>query len=464
MSKKIKHTDLPSIADIEDEGNKIDSYPIDESMDNPNAGDAVVYDYNGKKYQVITWNEKAEQQRAGDKTINELDDDDEFASGGSISKSKARKILHDGTVHGHPLTEKQRKFFGARASGYPEKKASGGILLSDFENYYATHGALFGGGYFSREKMAGGGAVTESIQKEKDELLARSYNEEHFSAKEHERLRELLGKMGNYQSRLNKFDVEENADAPNYVKAIKWAKANGYYMSDDTSYNGYIFFEKIICDGEHKLQLQVYDDIKKKAEPNFTQYNKEADFGQSILSETTYRFKQEHDASDWNSKDLDELFALAIRKEKELEASCKMAGGGKVADKKKSEEAWKKIKEEKLYLLTRDEYAKKIIRERLKDWKKEKGTYFKVTLGGANTGYFGGNWWDEKTLREYLSSTPTGEKDQIAYVEKDGKVLFSFERYMAIVRKAESENLYKEAVADKKITNEKAKEITESAH
>lgn len=33
-----------------------------------------------------------------------------------VSPSKARKILHDKTVHGKPLTEKQRKMFGAAAS------------------------------------------------------------------------------------------------------------------------------------------------------------------------------------------------------------------------------------------------------------------------------------------------------------------------------------------------------------
>lgn len=34
-----------------------------------------------------------------------------------LTPTKAREILHDGTVHGHPLTKKQRGFMGARASG-----------------------------------------------------------------------------------------------------------------------------------------------------------------------------------------------------------------------------------------------------------------------------------------------------------------------------------------------------------
>lgn len=38
-----------------------------------------------------------------------------------LTKEKARKILHDKEVRGHPLTEKQRKFFGAKASGSKRK-------------------------------------------------------------------------------------------------------------------------------------------------------------------------------------------------------------------------------------------------------------------------------------------------------------------------------------------------------
>jgi hypothetical protein len=38
-----------------------------------------------------------------------------------LTRAKARKILHDGTVQGKSLTDKQRRFFGARASGQPMK-------------------------------------------------------------------------------------------------------------------------------------------------------------------------------------------------------------------------------------------------------------------------------------------------------------------------------------------------------
>lgn len=38
-----------------------------------------------------------------------------------LTKSKAKKILKHGEVHDKPLTEKQKKFFGAVASGKTPK-------------------------------------------------------------------------------------------------------------------------------------------------------------------------------------------------------------------------------------------------------------------------------------------------------------------------------------------------------
>lgn len=40
----------------------------------------------------------------------------EYKKGGEVSAAKAKEILHDGTVHGKPLTSKQRKFFGAMST------------------------------------------------------------------------------------------------------------------------------------------------------------------------------------------------------------------------------------------------------------------------------------------------------------------------------------------------------------
>ena len=42
-----------------------------------------------------------------------------------LTADKAKEILHDKSVHGHPLTDKQRKFFGAIAGGAPVKAQNG---------------------------------------------------------------------------------------------------------------------------------------------------------------------------------------------------------------------------------------------------------------------------------------------------------------------------------------------------
>jgi len=45
-----------------------------------------------------------------------------------LTSDKAKEILHDKSVHGHPLTDKQRRFFGAIAGGAPIKAEAGGWL------------------------------------------------------------------------------------------------------------------------------------------------------------------------------------------------------------------------------------------------------------------------------------------------------------------------------------------------
>lgn len=40
----------------------------------------------------------------------------------TVSPEKARKILEDGEIRGKPLTERQKRFFRARAAGAPVKR------------------------------------------------------------------------------------------------------------------------------------------------------------------------------------------------------------------------------------------------------------------------------------------------------------------------------------------------------
>jgi hypothetical protein len=47
------------------------------------------------------------------------------SAGRPVSAAKADTILKEGEVRGHPLTEKQRGFFGAIRGGAPPKNAPG---------------------------------------------------------------------------------------------------------------------------------------------------------------------------------------------------------------------------------------------------------------------------------------------------------------------------------------------------
>lgn len=59
-----------------------------------------------------------------------------YKKGGHVSPEKAKEILRDGTVHGHPLTEKQKRYFGWIAGGAkkPKKKQEGGSADDSEDN------------------------------------------------------------------------------------------------------------------------------------------------------------------------------------------------------------------------------------------------------------------------------------------------------------------------------------------
>lgn len=77
-----------------------------------------------KKGQELTSNYRLQPD------LEQPEDFEEAKKGKKLSASKARKILHDKSVHGKPLTDKQRKFFGAIAGGaQPYDEAQLGKLI-----------------------------------------------------------------------------------------------------------------------------------------------------------------------------------------------------------------------------------------------------------------------------------------------------------------------------------------------
>lgn len=76
-----------------------------------------------------------------------------MANGGKLSANKAKEMLKDGKVHGKPLTDRQKRYFGFIAGGGAEKKAHGGPLpayeniLNSLENRNYNVGGYFGTAY-----------------------------------------------------------------------------------------------------------------------------------------------------------------------------------------------------------------------------------------------------------------------------------------------------------------------------
>ena len=73
VRKELKDMDAELISVVEDGGDELSNYPVDESQTISNAGDAVQYMYEGKLYEIITWNECADEHEPESKTISELE-------------------------------------------------------------------------------------------------------------------------------------------------------------------------------------------------------------------------------------------------------------------------------------------------------------------------------------------------------------------------------------------------------
>ena len=82
-----------------------------------------------------------------------------YAAGGEVSSDKAKEILRDGTVHGKPLTDKQKKYFGWIAGG---RKMMGGNMSS-----YQTGGDTQTPGNASNPDEVYGANATLQYYKEK---------------------------------------------------------------------------------------------------------------------------------------------------------------------------------------------------------------------------------------------------------------------------------------------------------
>jgi hypothetical protein len=95
---------------------------VNGTVTDPNTGDI----YTVKNHRVVGKNPKGSPLNRNTEPYNFKGNGrvGGFATGGTLSRSKARQMLHDGTAHGQPITEKQRKYFGYISN----KKAMGGNM------------------------------------------------------------------------------------------------------------------------------------------------------------------------------------------------------------------------------------------------------------------------------------------------------------------------------------------------
>lgn len=127
-------------------------------------------------------------------------------------------------------------------------------------------------------------------------------------------------------SRLENWEIREDSDCENYVRAKQWALENGYKLRDDVSYNGFIVIEKKFCfttdpmDG-HSLEITVYKDTvcTNRKFHSYQQSDMDAEFG-NIMDATKYRLKRatNQEKASYGDKDLEVVLRLALEREKEL--------------------------------------------------------------------------------------------------------------------------------------------------
>ena len=75
---------LPTIEEIRDNGEFMDSYMIDESQSVSNAGEQESWLYNEKNYLITVWNERALEHKNGEEEMQVDESYDEYRKGGRV--------------------------------------------------------------------------------------------------------------------------------------------------------------------------------------------------------------------------------------------------------------------------------------------------------------------------------------------------------------------------------------------
>jgi hypothetical protein len=129
--------------------------------------------------------------------------EEEGKANGGLTSSKAKMILHDKSVHGKPLTDQQRKFFGAIASGESVKGYMAGGMIKGYANGTTGDGVKSnGGGKVEKRKHSTGSSYYD---KELDNISSKTYKTASDIESDIAKLNDLSDK---YKSQYGKYSNE----------------------------------------------------------------------------------------------------------------------------------------------------------------------------------------------------------------------------------------------------------------
>jgi len=188
---------------------------------------------------------------------------DKAKSGKSLSPAKAREMLHDKTAHGHKLTDRQRKYFGAVASGYAASGigigpgdppagsfnakniirssgsgiedarfvdqlnytlASGNRPKGDLSMYDKDHKDLITGAYLWKQQNVG---------KQPEDVIQGYYNKPVSQGNTSDALRQRLGKIGYGPTSMYYSSPDQDVQMRQGATPAFAAMRNGGVMYDD---------------------------------------------------------------------------------------------------------------------------------------------------------------------------------------------------------------------------------------
>lgn len=156
---------------------------------------------------------------------NAEDESEEMREGG-LTQAKASKILHDGTIRGKSITDKQRKYFGAIASG--EFKCGG--MIKGYKNGGVVPEYANGTGKdgvdpdFVKKELAKIEAQRKADAKRMGEQQAQlKYDEavRNLRAQIYKNLERQNADKKKYKSELDKYTAEYNAVKKSYDDYVK---------------------------------------------------------------------------------------------------------------------------------------------------------------------------------------------------------------------------------------------------